>query len=223
MEQIRLTQTNIGKCAARAAEVLRAGGVILYPTDTLYGLGVDALSDDAVSKVYAIKGRSERKPIHCITADMEMAKRYAEVGNFARLLAEEFLPGPLTLVLKKSAQGRSASGGKTGRVITGIFRGLQTIGIRIPDNEFCLALAREFDGPVTTTSANKAGVEPERSIKSIVKQLGKGSSIDLAIDAGELRQSRPSTVVDLSGKEPVIVREGAIAAADVWNALRTEL
>lgn len=132
---------------ARAAQILASGGVILYPTDTLYGLGADALSDEAVAKIKRIKGRNEQKPIHAVVADMAMAERYAGVNNVARSLAQKFLPGPLTLILKK----------KEG-IETGIARDMSTFGIRIPDNVFCLDLAREFGKPFTTTSANASGV-----------------------------------------------------------------
>lgn len=207
---------DVESAAREAATVVKAGGVVLYPTDTLYGLGADALSDKAVEKIYTIKGRDEKKPIHCIVADLEMAERYARVDNIARELAKAFWPGPLTLILKKRPEFDE-----------GIARGIDTIGIRIPQHPFCLALAREFGGPITTTSANRSGKKPEQSVEEILTQLGDGSSgIDLAIDAGAPPAGgpprEPSTVVDLSGKEPVILREGAIPVADIWDTIRLE-
>jgi L-threonylcarbamoyladenylate synthase len=202
-----------------AAEVLRAGGVVLYPTDTLYGLGADALSDDAVEKIYAIKGRADGKPIHAIVADLGMAEKYAVVTDEVRLLAERLPQGQVTFILP--AKGGSASGGKKlEKLNTGILRGRATFGFRIPDNEFCISLTREFGQPITATSANKSDVPPERSVRKILAQLGDAAhSINLAIEAGELPHRLPSTVVDLSGEEPAIIREGAIPAADVWNVL----
>lgn len=212
MEQIRLEKGNEVSSAAQAADVLRAGGVVIYPTDTLYGLGADALSNDAVDKVYDIKGREEGKPINCIVHDVAMAEQYAEVDDLARMLARQFLPGALTLILKKRPG-----------IDTGIARNMQTIGIRIPNNLFALALVSEFGRPITATSANKAGKKPERSIESILAQLGDAASkIDLIIDAEELPESKPSTVVDLTGERPIILREGAIQAAEIWDALRLE-
>ncbi len=211
METIRLKDSVLESAVEKAAETLRAGGVILYPTDTLYGLGADAFSDEAVATVYAIKGRDEKKPIHCVITDLAMAERYAEVNLFARKLAEEFLPGPLTLILKKK---EGVEGGVATR--------MSTIGFRIPRNDFCIALAREYGRPYTTTSANRAGRDPERSIDRIREQLGDSSQINLAIDAGELPTSIPSTVVDVSGEEPVIVREGSIPVADIWETIRSE-
>ena len=224
MELCRLDNAEaIDGCVAKANTILRAGGVILYPTDTLYGLGADALSDEAVDKIYAIKGRDERKTIHAIVADIAMMEKYAEVSDMANMLIKEFLPGPLTLILKKR-EG----------VDTGIGRGITTIGIRIPNNPFCLALAKNFGKPITATSANISGQKPERDTKAILEQLLSGNpytsllqktsirNIDFVIDAGELPESQPSTVVDVSGREPVILREGAISASEIWNILGTE-
>jgi L-threonylcarbamoyladenylate synthase len=204
METIRLTQENFDETVARASAVLRSGGVILYPTDTLYGLGADAFSDEAVTKIYAIKGRDEKKPIHCIVPDMRTAEQYAEVNDLAQKFAQKFMPGPLTLVLKKKAN-----------IDSGIVKGMTTIGIRIPQNKFCLDLARAF-GPYTTTSANVAGAADLRSVPEILAQLGERASlIDLIIDAGELPERKPSTVVDVCSGEAHMLREGAISAAEI--------
>ncbi|HUO56510.1 MAG TPA: L-threonylcarbamoyladenylate synthase [Candidatus Paceibacterota bacterium] len=206
MERISLHHE---EAAARAADVLKRGGVILYPTDTLYGLGADALSDEAVAKVYEIKGREEGKPTHCIVADLIMAERYAEVNDLARALAKEFLPGPLTLILKKR-EG----------IDTGIAKNFETFGIRIPDNPFCLALANLFGEPYTTPSANLAGLVPERSPQAILHQLGANESlISLVVDGSELPPRPSSTVVDASSGDLVILREGAIPASKIRDFL----
>lgn len=202
METTRL-ENGIGKAAIRATGALRHGGVIIYPTDTLYGLGVDAFSDTAVDRLYAVKGREPGKPTHCIVADFAMAEEYAEINDAARKLAARFLPGPLTLILKK----------KPG-IEGGIARGMDTIGIRIPKNDFCIELVRTFGKPVTTPSANKAGMPPAPSLAEIITQLGE-EHIDLAVDAGILPESKPSTVVNLVSGFPSVLREGAIPAADI--------
>lgn len=206
METIRLRDANTQEAATKAAAVLRSGGVVLYPTDTLYGLGADAFSDESVAKVYTIKARDEKKPIHCVVADLEAAGEFAEVNDVARKLAEKFLPGPLTLILKKRT-----------KVDSGIAKGIETIGIRIPKNDFCLALAKK-SGPYTTTSANVAGAEDRRDVPAILAQLGeKASLIDLVIDAGELPEQKPSTVVDVSSGEIKILREGAISSSSIFS------
>jgi L-threonylcarbamoyladenylate synthase len=210
MEVLKLSASTLDKCVARAAEVLRAGGVVLYPTDTLYGLGADAFSDEVVAKIYKIKGRDEGKPIHALVDTIEMAERYAELTDDARLLAERLLQGQVTFILRK----------KVG-VDAGIARGITTFGFRIPDNDFCLDLVRALGTPVTATSANKSGEKPECSVEKILAQLGEQANyIALVIDADELPPSEPSSVMDLSGEEPVLLREGAIAAAEIWKVLR---
>ena len=142
-----------------------------------------------------------------------MAEEYAEVTNDARLLFERLLPGGLTVILRKRKNVRG-----------GIARSIETIGIRIPHNDFCIQLAGAFGEPFTATSANLAGHEHQRSVEAILKQLGPNAEIiDLIIDAGELPPIAPSTVVDMSGEEPVILREGAIPSADIWNAIREEI
>src|SRR3989344_5400572 len=219
MELLSL-ENGIEACAIRAKKILEEGGVVLYPTDTLYGLGADAFFDKAVDTIYEIKGRDETKPIHCIVADLAMAEKYAVVTADAKLLFQRLLPGGLTVILKKSARGQSAFGGQRSSNC-GIGRGMDTIGIRIPKNDFCVDLAQAFGKPYTATSANLAGEQHLRSVDAILEQLGNlARKIDLVVDAGELPPSAPSTVVDLSGEEPVILREGAVSVADIWNTIR---
>ena len=213
MEVIRLNDSNLAYLAGRAARVLRAGGVVLYPTDTLYGLGADAFSDAAFQKICAIKDRDERRPIHAVFENLAMAELYAEISPLGRRLAEAFLPGPLTLVFKKKPS-----------VTTGIGHNLSSIGVRIPKNKFCLALAHELGKPYTTTSANMSGAEPPATFEGIVKQLGGNTGlVDLAIEGGALPAYLRSTVVDVRNDESHVLREGAISAAEIEKALGIEL
>lgn len=207
MRTIVLTDANLKEVVEEARTVLLGGGVMLYPTDTLYGLGADALSDVAVEKVYAVKAREKGKPVYSVVSSIEAAEAYAEVGERARVLAEHFLPGPLALVLKK----------KEG-VEGGVARGLDTFGIRIPKHSFCMELARAFGKPFTTTSANVAGKLPERSVPEILEQLGdRASAIDLVIDGGPVKDTTPSTIVDLSSGALEVLREGAIPLSKVLS------
>ena len=184
---------------ALAAEALRTGGVILYPTDTLYGLGADALSDEALAKVVAIKGRDEKKPIHAIVADVEMVMKYGDVSERVRQLMDTYPKGKVTFIVRKNIG-----------FDTGIFKGIDTFGFRIPDHPFCISLCRAFGGPITATSANKAGVAPEHSLDAILAQLGAEMHvIDLAIDGGNSPIGLPSTILDYSQGEPKVLREGA--------------
>jgi len=195
----------IPELAREAATVLKQGGVVLYPTDTLYGLGADALSDEAVDALYALKGRDEKKPMHAIVADIAMAERYGEVTDLAKKLLAGFPQGLISVIVKKKPAHT-----------TGIFRGIETFGFRIPHTEFCSAMLLAFDGPITATSANASGQESKRSLGGILAQLGPGVSlIDLALDGGEIPERKPSTVVDVSSGEMVVLREGAVSAQEV--------
>ncbi len=199
METVRIqTADDIAEAAQKAAEVLRQGGVILYPTDTIYGLGADALSDEAVQKIYKIKGRDEGKPIHALVDSIETAEKYADLGIY-RNKVESLVSNPISWVAKK--KGGAASG---------IAKTIDTFGFRVPNNAFCLELTRAFGGPITATSANKAGEPTLNTTDEILAQLGSGADlIDLVTDAGTLPPSLPSTVIDISGVEPKILRQGA--------------
>lgn len=200
---------NIAEMAKEAAGVLSHAGVILYPTDTLYGLGADAFSDAAVDKVYDIKGRDINKPIHAVFANVDMIEEYAQINDIGHALIEAFLPGPITIVFRK----------KPG-IETGIARMIDTIGVRIPDNMFCVETAQAFGKPYTTTSANMAGFVTGRTTQEILEQFGeKKALIDLVVDAGELPQRKPSTVVDVSSGKLVILREGAISKSEILKAI----
>lgn len=212
MERIQITgPQSIEEAAARAALVLRRGGVVLYPTDTIYGLGADAFSDEAVAKIQRIKGRNEEKPISCMVASLHHIKQHVVVDRRAERLVEAFLPGALTLVLPK----RDGFEG-------GVARGVRGVGIRIPDHAYCLALGRAYGAPITATSANRSGEVVHATIDAILVQLGEDAAlIDLVIDEGELPPSSASTVADLSGGDVAILREGPISGIDLLRAIQS--
>lgn len=187
--------------AVRAAEVLRSGGVVLFPTDTLYCLGADALSDAAVEVVRAIKGRDTKKPIHALVSGAEMAGEYGMLTETAAVLLAKAPLGKVSLVVDKRPGFE-----------TGIMRGLDTFGFRIPDHPLCLGMLEAFGSPITATSANVSnrGV-PTQGLGAILAQLGPAVSlIDLAIDGGPSVQALPSTVIDARSAELRIVRPGAV-------------
>jgi L-threonylcarbamoyladenylate synthase len=203
LERILLSDSNVKEVAARAAAVLRAGGVVLYPTDTLYGLGADALSDDAVGKIFAVKGRDEGKPMHAIVSDIEMAAIYGDMTDVVRPLASNLPPGQITFVVTKK-QGMNS----------GISKDISTFGFRIPDDTFCLEMLRAFRGPITATSANSAGMVPQRNVGAILEQIGE-TGIDLVVDGGELPPRKPSSVVNVAGGKVTVLREGAVSRAQI--------
>lgn len=203
----RLTKENLEEVAREAATILSRGGLILYPTDTLYGLGVDATNQEALEKLYALKERDREKPVHSIYPDLESVERVAEVTPIAQKLANAFLPGALTLILtqRESAQ---IYGGKDG-----------SIGVRIPNNPFCLSLAHAFGKPYTATSANISGEVTHTTIDAILSQFGDTISlIDMVIDAGELPVSLPSTVVDARDGLKIL-REGSVPLEEIERAV----
>ncbi|HEY4524789.1 MAG TPA: L-threonylcarbamoyladenylate synthase [Candidatus Paceibacterota bacterium] len=207
---------DIAISAGRAAGILRAGGVVLYPTDTIYGLGADALSDEAVDMIYHIKQRDEKKPIHAIVASLEMAAEYGDIDPLVHLTVQNLPKGKVTCIVKK----------KSG-LDTGICRDSTSFGFRIPDHALCQALLSAFGKPITATSANIAGKPPHNDVASIFAQLGaRAEDIDLVIDSGVSLapnlMPNASTVVDFTGARPVILREGAVPAADIWDALKQE-
>lgn len=177
--------------------------IVLFPTDTLYGLGVDATHAEAVLRLQKLKGRESGKPISIIVSDMHMAEAYAEVTPLARRLAERFLPGKLTLVLNAKKLPEEVTAG------TG------TVGIRIPDHSTPHGLVTEFGTPITATSANISGMETKATVQEILEQFGDRAHMVTRVIDGGIMNGAPSTVVDARGDEPVILREGAISEADI--------
>lgn len=176
----------------------------LYPTDTLYGLGVDATDPEAIRRLQKLKGSGAEKHYSIAVSDIDMMRQYAEVTPLAERLAAKFLPGKLTLVLTaKNLPKAIAPDG--------------TIGTRIPDHKAVQELIRKIGGPITATSANVSGMQPENTVHEILEQFGtKASGIiyDTNIPS-VLPPSAPSTVVDARGDTPVLIREGAIPWTDL--------
>jgi L-threonylcarbamoyladenylate synthase len=186
-----------------AAEVIQAGGVVVYPTDTLYGLGVNAWDSEAARRVQAIKRRPEAKPVlvivHSSGAALAMTDEVTEAG---RSLAASFWPGPLTLLFRCGTHAPPA-----------VTQGSGKIGVRVPGNRLCLRLSELAGCPVISTSANISGEPVPGSVEEIERALGPG--VDLFIDGGVLPPALPSTIVDVSGPVPLLVREGVISYEDL--------
>ncbi|PID56125.1 threonylcarbamoyl-AMP synthase [candidate division KSB3 bacterium] len=186
-----------------AAQILQQGGVLVCATDTGYLLGVDGLNVEAVKKVYAIKGRNFNKPIHVVVSDIEMARQLVVVDARAERLVQEFLPGPLTLILQK-----------TSNVPELLVSGLPGLGIRIPENPFLLKLVKQAGCPMTATSANRSGRATPFSVDGVLQGLGKAVRyIDLIIDQQDTAHSMPSTILDLTAQPPRVLRQGPLEKA----------
>ena len=192
---------------AQAAGIVIAGGLIAFRTDTFYGLGADPLNRDAVRRIRQLKGREDGKPILLLISDASEATRFiTQPSEVFQAVAELFWPGPLTLI-----------GVARPELPPELTAGTNSIGVRLPNDEDLRGLVRACGGALTATSANISGRPPARTAKDVEEYFPSG--IDLIIDAGEVTATQPSTVLDLSGAEPRLIREGAIKRemlADLW-------
>ena len=185
------------------------GGVVAMPTDTLYGLAVDPFNRDAVGRVFAVKGREPNHALPLIAADVAQVESHlGALAPIARAIVARFWPGPLTLVV--------ASPPTLGRDITG---GLGTVGIRVPADEIARAVCAGCGRPVTATSANLSGEPPTADPDVVERTLG--DRVDFLLDTGPTRGGLPSTMVDVSGAEPRLVRDGAISWREIQAWLDT--
>ena len=195
MKKIKIVKAD-KKGLQAAVEVLAAGGIVVFPTETSYGLAADATNSRAVARVYKIKKRSREKSLSIIVADLKMIGQYALVTSLARKLANRFLSAPLTLVVKL----RRGSGSKLASNISSNGK----IAFRVSSNKFARSLASELGKPITATSANLSGNKPVFSLHGAKKLKG----IDLAVDAGKLPQRKPSTIIDCTSGMPHVLRQG---------------
>jgi L-threonylcarbamoyladenylate synthase len=171
---------------------------VIFPTETVYGIGTSAFAPSGIRRIYKLKGRHGRKPLALLVHSLDAARPLVEViPKEAMRLAERFWPGPLTLVLSASPLGRLVTGG------------LATIGVRIPDHPVALAILKAAEIPLATTSVNRSGQSPAVSGTQAAKLFGK--TVDYLIDGGICRVKTASSVVDLSHYPYTIIREGAIS------------
>jgi len=192
----------------RSAELLRQGGVIAYPTETSYGLGADALNRQARERILAMKGRHPDKALPVIVSDLDqLAALCSPVPSAVAVLAKRFWPGPLTLVVPLRPELRDAFGGTS-------------VAVRVSGLPLARQLARASGCCLTATSANPSGQPPARNAREISKTLG--SALDLILDGGTTSGGRPSTIVDLVGGEPRLLRVGPVAFDEVLQALKDE-
>ncbi len=197
---------------AEAVGLLRAGGVVAIPTDTVYGIAADLALPDAIERLFAAKRRPPEKAVAVLLADMGQAWTLGVMTPHARVLGERFWPGGLTLVLPARPDAVLPDA-VLPRILAA---GLPTIGVRVPDHDAPRALARLL-GPLPTTSANVSGEPDARDAKEIAERLG--DAVALVIDGGPIHGGPASTVVDCTRDLPAILREGAIPAAAITAAL----
>ncbi|MDA1117524.1 MAG: L-threonylcarbamoyladenylate synthase [Proteobacteria bacterium] len=195
----------------RAAEILQRGGLVGFPTETVYGLGADASSAAAVARLYGAKRRPADHPVIVHFADADTAFEWArDVPPSAKKLVAHFWPGPLTLILRKSP--------KAGNFVTG---GQDTIGLRVPAHPVAQELLRAFGGGIAAPSANRFGQLSPTTAAHVREDLGQ--DVDLVLDGGPSEVGIESTIVDLSGSEPVLLRPGRISAQALAEILGTKV
>ncbi|MBQ6349728.1 MAG: threonylcarbamoyl-AMP synthase [Methanobrevibacter sp.] len=179
------------KIVGEAIDVMSEGGVVLYPTDTVYGLGANIFDTSAVKRIFEIKQRSLLKPVSILIPDMAAIDLVARVSNDQKEVINNYLPGPYTFILRRTPI--------VPRVVTS---GSAYVGIRVPNNDIACRLAGLF--PITTTSANISDDEVLSNPEDILEQLG--CDVDLVIDVGDLSSDHASMIIDLSQSNPKIIR-----------------
>jgi len=189
----------------RAAGVLKAGGIIVFPTDTVYGLAAGAFDLGAQKKIYKLKGRSFRKPLVIMAHDAASLKHIVEINPDAAKLIKQFFPGPLTIVLPTTHLGKIAMGGR------------KDAGVRIPKDKIVSALIREFGSPIATTSANVSGKPSAKNAAQALRYFeGKA---ELALDGGASKFGKESTVIDMVKFPYVVLRKGCVSNKELLECL----
>jgi tRNA threonylcarbamoyl adenosine modification protein (Sua5/YciO/YrdC/YwlC family) len=190
---LKITDDDFDSALDAAYGVLKSGGVIIYPTDTVYGIGGDADSEDAVKKIHEIKKSDPEKPLSVMVGDYGTIDYYCETGIWEDIIVKKYLPGPYTFILKRH---RPLAASKN-----------EKLGVRLPDNLFCQYLAQKFGRPIITTSANVSGEPAPKRFEDIPKEVI--DQADLAIDGGPSTAEGHSVIIDLV--EHKLLRKGAEA------------
>ena len=193
----------------QARKLIMRGEVVVCPTDTGYAFSANALDTKAIAQVFRLKGRSFTNPIHMAVGSIEDAEKYVQVNDAARHLAKHFLPGALTLVL-----------GRREKVPSLLVAGLDTVGIRIPDNRVIISLVVKCDRPLTTTSANISGQPTPYTVEEILEQMKENvKGIALILDQGPIIKRELSTIVDLTASPPQLIRQGRVSWLEIREVL----
>jgi L-threonylcarbamoyladenylate synthase len=191
------------KSIIRAAAILRSGGLVAFPTETVYGLGADATNAAAVDRIFEAKGRPSTNPLICHVTDEQMARRYARDWPLAASrITDRFWPGPLTVVVSKTSD-----------IPDNVTAGLPTVGLRAPNHELALQLLRVFDKPLAGPSANRSNHVSPTTADHVRHDLG--NRVDMILDGGPCTVGIESTVLDVTALPPAILRLGGISQAQI--------
>ncbi|MBD3279761.1 MAG: threonylcarbamoyl-AMP synthase [Candidatus Pacebacteria bacterium] len=204
MQTIKLTSNNHQQVLDQAVAALQKGELVIYPTETIYGLGVVATDPAAVNKLLQYKSRREGKPLSIAVSNPDMAAKYVMINDQAKKLYQRFLPGPITVI----SQGKN-------KAAPGVESEFGTLGIRIPDYQLIRAVVKKLGKPITATSANASGKKRPYTINDILDHLSNKQKklLGLIIDAGKLPPNQPSTVIDTTLSTPVVLREGQLSTS----------
>jgi L-threonylcarbamoyladenylate synthase len=211
VRHLKLTEHNRAEAIAAAVAALHAGELVALPTETVYGLAADAANGTAVARIFAAKGRPRFNPLICHAAGVAMARRYGVPDTRAERLAQEFWPGPLTLVVPLQPDAP---------VHPLVTAGLQTVAVRVPRGPAREIIAA-FGGPLAAPSGNRSGRMSPTRAEHVIEQLGE--SVAVVLDAGPCEVGLESTIVDLASDTPRLLRPGGIAAEDIEAVLGTKL
>jgi L-threonylcarbamoyladenylate synthase len=191
----------------QAVRILREGGLVAFPTETVYGLGADATNAGAVRRIFQVKGRPSTNPLICHLADESVARKYAlQWPLAASRITQRYWPGPLTIVVAK-----------TQAIVDNVTAGLQTVALRVPDHPLALDLLRAFDRPLAGPSANRSSHVSPTAAQHVRDELG--DTVDLILDGGPCRVGIESTVLDLSTGTPTILRPGGVSREQIEEVI----
>lgn len=191
-----------------SVEVLKKGGIVIFPTETVYGIGTNALCESSVKRIYEVKERPDEKPLSIMVSNKDEISKYAIIENeIEKKIIDSFMPGPITIILKK----------KEG-VFDYISSGKDTIGIRIPNNNIMLKLLQKAEIPIVAPSANISGRPSGIIFENILKDFN--GKVDVAINGGKCEISEPSTIVQVIDNEPIILREGKISLDEIKMVIK---
>lgn len=188
----------------RAVRILRRGGLVAMPTETVYGLAADAAHPEAIARLYEAKGRPRFNPLIAHVGSLEQARAIARLGRVGETLGARFWPGPLTLVARIAAHTSVCDLARAG---------LETVAVRVPDHPVALALLAAFGGPLAAPSANPSGRISPTEAGHVVRDLG--DRIDLVLDGGRCARGIESTIVDVSGESVALLRPGALSSEEI--------
>lgn len=209
--KIVLNEHNQRKAVGECVNYLQRGYAVVFPTDTIYALGVDALNADAVEYFFALKKRASSKPVSVFVSDFEMARSIADISPRQQSILQHFLPGKFTFVLKQKTSAR---------LNERLSAYTDTIGVRIPDSLFVHALVSSFGKPITASSANVSGLPAPNNIDAIFAQFQQHHNVpDLLIDSGTITNTTPSTIIDITHSSPKIIRMSATDPATMKNIM----